>query len=314
MQGFCFEGPPRRPGEDPMPTISQLGANWVSLTPFAFMPSDSRPELRVVTSGGWWGESDEGIIESAQWARAAGLRVMLKPHIWLHGRGEQWRGTIEMTSEGDWEAWFAAYERWILHYADLAEREGMEALVVGTELVRASIDPRREQSWRRVIASVREHYSGTLLWSAHWESEFERLPFWDALDAIGVGIYFPLSQRPSAPDEEIRAVWRSAAERIGRTAERLQRPVIFTEVGYRSSADAAIAPWLWRSEAALDLDLQRRLYEAMFEACWDQPWFGGLFIWKWRARPGAGGPDDRSFTPQGKPVLGVIAHWFRDGR
>jgi glycosyl hydrolase family 113 len=193
---------------------------------------------------------------------------------------------------------------------DLAEGEAMDALVVGHELVMAALDPAREESWRRVIASVREHCSGPLLWSAHWESEFEDLPFWDALDLMGVSVYFPVSQSADPTDEELRAVWRSAAERIGQASARHGRAVVFTEIGYRSAADAAIAPWLWRSDAALDLDLQVRLCEAMFDACWDEPWFAGLFIWKWHPRPGAGGDLDASFTPQGKPSLRLIQDRF----
>jgi hypothetical protein len=312
MRGICLEGPPRRPDADPMPEMASLGVNWVSLTPFAHMSSDSSPDLRTSFNAGWWGESDEGLIECARWANAAGMRVMLKPHIWIRSRGsDAWRGTISMASEEAWGSWFDRYEEWMNHYAELAEREQIEALVVGTELIRASLDPRCEPHWRRVIASVRERYSGLVLWSAHWEREFEDLPFWDALDAMGVGVYFPLSQSDVPTDEELRASWRRAVRRIAEVSEEHQLPVIFTEIGYRSVSDAAKAPWLWQSEAPVDNELQRRLYEVMFEECWDQPWFGGLFVWKWYARTDRRGRHETDFTPQGKPALEVIRRWFQ---
>ncbi len=52
----------------------------------------------------------------------------------------------------------------------------------------------------------------------------------------------------------------------------------------------------------------------MFEAVWDQPWFGGTFVWKWHAflRPGEALSDRqaRDFTPQGKPALAVIRAFY----
>lgn len=311
MRGFCFEGPPRRPEHDPMAEMAALGANWVSLSPFAWMRGPDDPALRFDPARGWWGERDEGLAECAARAHAAGLRVMLKPHIWL--RGGAWSGEVAMRSDADWAAWFLAYKRWMLHCARLAERERMDALVVGAELAAASLEPANEPEWRRLIAAVRQRYGGPLLWSANWHEEFERLPFWDALDWIGVAVYFPVSEHPDPSDEEIRAVWRSAAVRIGETARRLGKPVIFTEAGYRSDSEAAREPWRWDSDAPANPGLQARLFEALFQACWEEPWFGGVFVWKWHAEPGGRRDVSRDFTPQGKPALEVIRHWFRRG-
>ena len=49
-----------------------------------------------------------------------------------------WRGEISMQSEEDWQKWFANYEQFILHYAQLAQEEGIEMLCIGTELHRTS--------------------------------------------------------------------------------------------------------------------------------------------------------------------------------
>jgi hypothetical protein len=54
----------------------------------------------------------------------------------------------------------------------------------------------------------------------------------------------------------------------------------------------------------------------MFASVWDQPWFGGAFIWKWH--PDLGAPSappagrERDFTPQGKPALDVIRSYYRE--
>jgi hypothetical protein len=69
-------------------------------------------------------------------------------------------------------------------------------------------------------------------------------------------------------------------------------------------------PWRWETDGAVDFDLQRDAYTAMFETFWRQPWFGGSFVWKWHPSPRGYGRDDRDFTPQGKPALSVIRAYY----
>jgi hypothetical protein len=292
-----------------MADMTAVGANWVSLTPFSWMSGLSDPDLRFSASRRWWGESDEGIVDSARWAHAAGMKVMLKPHIWVRGPNG-WSGYVAMASDADWARWFLNYKRWILHCADLAESERMEALVVGTELAGASLNPANEPEWRRMIAAVRGHFSGIVLWSANWDREFAGLPFWDALDLMGVACYDPVSDKPDPTEADLHTGWRAIAARLREASEGWHRRVVLTEVGYRSSADAAREPWVWRSSAEPDTDLQAHLFEAMFDACWDEPWLGGVFIWKWHAQPSRADRDGRDFTPQGKPALDVIRRHF----
>ena len=99
--------------------------------------------------------------------------------------------------------------------------------------------------------------------------------------------------------------------------------MLFTEVGYRSTADAAVEPWVWRSAAPVDDELQAALYEAMFRTFWRKPWFAGTHVWKWfpdgstrfggrRARRHAL-QRERGFTPQGKPAEEVLVRWYKTG-
>ena len=106
---------------------------------------------------------------------------------------------------------------------------------------------------------------------------------------------------------------------------RVGKPVLFTEVGYRSTADAAVEPWLWHSDAPADPALQATCYEAMFETFWNRPWFAGAYIWKWFPEYNPGGRENSSwarrmnrrreegFTPQGKPAEAVLKRWYGGG-
>ena len=97
------------------------------------------------------------------------------------------------------------------------------------------------------------------------------------------------------------------------------KPVLFTELGYRSTTRPAARPWEWpeRSKSgwngatATDLEGQARCYQAFFRTFWHEPWFAGVYVWKWypataRLREAA----NRGFTPQGKPAEQVLRHWF----
>ena len=315
MRGVCWEaaGPVDRSRLTP---LRQLGVDWISQTPFGWCPSLAAPEVRLVTRHVLWGETDEGLAETARLARALEIKTLLKPHLWVRGG---WVGDIDMKSEADWEAWFSSYQAFILHYAELARREGFAGLAVGTELRHAA---RRTADWRRLIRRVREVYRGPLTYCANWGEEGE-VAFWDDLDFIGVQAYYPLTAAPRPTLDQMRAGWGPIVARLGTLARRTRKTIVFTEVGYKSVAGSAAAPWKWDVDGAVNLELQRDAYRAMFESVWSQPWLGGTFLWKWHPDPAARsswwqreGPDriQRDFTPQGKPALEVVREFYAGGR
>lgn len=303
LRGLCWEGA-RRIGPEALAPLPELGVSWISQTPFGWVPALDSPQLYMAADGRvLWGESDAGLVETARLARARGVRTLLKPHLWVR---RAWVGQLEMRREADWQAFFGAYETFIVHYAALAQRERFEALAVGTELMRTT---RRSAEWRRIIARVRQVYGGPLTYCAAW-NEVEAIDFWGDLDFIGVQAYYPLGAKPRPEPAEIRTAWAPIATRLEALAVRTGRPIVFTEAGYKSLAGGLGAPWEWSTEGDLDLALQRDAYQALFDVFWGRPWFGGTFIWKWHPHVGrpAAPPERhaRDFTPQGKPALDVL--------
>ena len=309
MRGVCWEGA-RRIEAAQLAPLEQLGVDWISQTPFGWVRSIDSPEIRYDGSHGLWGESDEGLSRTAQWARERGIKTLLKPHLWVHRAG--WPGDIAMHTEEDWALWFESYERFILRYARFAEEQGLEAFAVGTELGGTT---GREREWRGIIGKVREVYRGRLTYCANWNEEPERIGFWDALDFIGIQAYYPLAAGASPSRDKVRVAWGPVVARLDALAKRTRKAVVFTEVGYRSQDGALERPWEWDTEGTPNLELQRTAFAAMFDALWDRPWFGGTFVWKWHPvlAPGESGACD--FTPQGKPALDAIrAVYLRDRR
>ncbi len=307
MRGVSWEAG-REHAAAALDPLRALGADWISQTPFGWCRAKDAPEVVLSPSRGLWGETDAGLEATTRWARERGIRTLLKPHLWL--RGGAWVGDLEMRSEADWSRFFDAYETFLLHYARLAERNGIEALAVGTELPRSS---GRAADWRRLIGKVRGVYRGRLTYCANWH-EAESVAFWGALDFVGVQAYYPLRVTGAQSAETITAAWPPIVARLEALHERTQKPIVFTEVGYKSLKGSLLEPWLWGTEGDRDDRLQRDAYAAMFASVWDKPWFGGVFVWKWH--PALGAPDAaperhaRDFTPQGKPALDVIRAYY----
>lgn len=318
--------------------LTAVGGNWISQTPFAWQPDIYGPELRLNNDRAWWGEADKGIIHTTELAKQKGIKVMLKPHIWLRSDDGKWRSDLAMKNEADWVDWFANYERMIMHYAKLAEQLNIESLCIGTELHQTTkLKPDR---WRAIIRNVRTVYSGKLTYAANWYKEYEELSFWDELDYIGIQGYFPLSNKENPSKADLISAWTKHKKSIYKIAEKFNKKVVFTEIGYKNTADSAKEPWTWpqnmdKETVITSNDMQIKLYEAMFESLYHEEWVDGFFIWKWfhtthkykdfktyfiarearydslrRVRKWRDRPKVY-FTPQHTPALNTLSDWYR---
>jgi hypothetical protein len=300
----------RRPGPDLLPRLRELGVTHVTLVAFGWQRAADDPRVRVDTSDGWYSESHRGIRALARQADSLGMGVILKPHIWIGGYDEaQDRSEIGFETEGDWNRWESSYRRFLLVYTRLAEEIGADVLVLGTEL--SSVATTRPQFFRSLADTARTVYDGKLTYAANWHDEYRKIAFWDALDYVGVQAYFPLSTRPDPPLDTLQAHWRRHRRALAQVHRRTDRPVLLTEIGYRSARTTAEAPWRWPEKEGgvpADSSLQARCYRAFFSTMDRAPWFAGAIIWKWHPRTSRQRPTD--FTPQGKPAERVLYRWF----
>ncbi|MGB3799561.1 MAG: hypothetical protein WA952_07065, partial [Lewinella sp.] len=228
---------------------------------------------------------------------------------WIRG---SWPGEIDFASPEDWDRFFVAYERWILHYADMAQSEEVAALCIGTELVRSTLGyPER---WRQIIRKVRSRYDGILTYAANWGEEFENLTFWKDLDVIGLNSYYPLADHATPNDTELVAGaqrWMQVADRI---SEENDRPLWLTEVGFRSVATAWINPHAEAGDRVANEEHQARCYAALATAVGASDRIAGIFIWKWPSY--LGHQEDRGgrqvgFVPGGKPAGAILRELYR---
>ena len=283
--------------------LAELGVDWVSITPFGFM---SGPHGTSIT----WGrrgiaESDEALRQATADAHAQGLRVMLKPHIWL--RPPEWPGTVAPLDEPGWKEWFQSYRAFIVHYAEVARRTGADAFCVGTELEKTTP---RAAPWLDIIAAVRQAYPGPLTYAAN-PQEVHAVGFWDRLDVIGVNGYYPLSESRTPTVPQLISAWSQEKERLGALSARWKRKVVFTELGYRSADFGAWKHWEIKDGAPVNLAAQANAYEAFFETVWPEPWCGGVYWWKWFSFRGHSGPTSNDFELENKPAEKVVERYYR---
>jgi hypothetical protein len=240
--------------------------------------------------------------------------VMLKPHVDLLDESNGfWRGDIGdgFTTEAQWSAWFAAYRSFIEHYAQLAKDNGADQFCVGTELLGTT--RRRPADWRAVVADVRTIYPGPLVYAALKEGEETSITWWDAVDYIGVDGYYQLtSDIAHDPSEtELAGLWDPHVATLAQlSASNGNKPILLTEVGYRSQHGCCNHPWDSEIESSVDLEEQAFAYQATFEKLYNQPWLAGMFWWYWSPDRFTSGPCDDSYSPHQKPAEDILRTWY----
>jgi hypothetical protein len=235
-------------------------------------------------------------------ARERGMKIFLFPILRVEDKSDGgWRGTLKPR---DPEMFYRNYTAYILRFAKLAEALKVPVLSIGSELSSMDVD---EDKWREVIARVRAVYHGKLTYSSNWD-HYDKVNFFDALDYAGVTGYFELAQAGADPStDELIHAWRNVYHRLMRWHNRVGRPIVITEVGYLSQKDAAAWPWKEGADNALDLDIQRRCYEA-FRRVWNgENRLAGVYFWNWF---GWGGSDSKEYTPRNKPAQKEVSKWF----
>ena len=287
--------------------VSDVGANYLAVIPYAFTRGH-RPDVSFNTMGQWYGETVEGTINIITEAKKQGLQVMLKPHIWVMGDG--WAGEFELTTEEDWQAWEASFNRYILTYARLADSLNVEVFCMATEF--RMVVRKRPEYWPRLISKIREVYNGKLTYAANWDN-FKMVKFWDEMDYIGIDAYFPLVHEPNPDIKALRANWQPVKKEIAQLSAKYGKPILFTEYGYQSVDYGAGRHWeINRSTEPYNGNLQKNAYTALYEEFWKEDWFAGGFLWKWYPNhSGSGGEGNKRFTPQNKPAQQVVKQFYQ---
>ena len=273
--------------------LGRLGVEWVSIHPYARIDRDGTVHFRPAAETGY-------LERAVTMARKRGLGMFWKPHLAYWG-SFGWRGEIEFEDPAARRRFFDGYSAFILDQARFAELHGVELLAVGVELEGTT---RHEEEWRRILDGVRAVYRGRITYAANWD-RLEAVPFWEALDLVGVHAYFPLAAEDDPSREAIWAAWDRPLAELARLSRRLGgKRVLFAEIGYNGSPDAAREPWAHRRDATPESRaLRARLIDVALERIEREPVVAGMFWWKWM--PGEAW-HQRDFSMQAPEALDAL--------
>lgn len=110
--------------------LAHAGMNTVAVTDYARQGEWDTASLR-------WDPNPE-VLAEIRGAKARGMRVVLVLRVHLEEDFPRnrflWHGMIMPQGDDQVREWFARYETFVRHWAEIAEREGIDTLMIGSEL------------------------------------------------------------------------------------------------------------------------------------------------------------------------------------
>lgn len=272
--------------------------------------------------------NDHELVGMIDALHAAGIKVHLRPmletqdgqgRLQVHYHND---GNIRIPSRGSdhWARWFESMTQRSIHYAKIAQQTGCEMYGLDSELDRTI---RHQDHWKNVIAAVRKVYEGPVS-SCHtthtgiidFDAELaNKNHWWYDLDMLELSCYAPGSDCPNATVEQIVENLKPQVERFRKLAQTYGKPIMFGEVGCTSSTGGAMHPSGWQGDGKYDPDEQANYLAAVLQSFWDEPWWFGLYWWKWdeqnKREQFTNDPNgDKGFTVDGKPAAQIMKQWF----
>ncbi|GGH27991.1 glycoside hydrolase family 113 [Paenibacillus segetis] len=276
--------------------VDKTQVNWTAI---AFSATQ---ETAHSTEIAFWEEptvSDEEVKWAISKAKSLGLKICLKPIV--NCSDGTWRAHInffdkDVPCEPKWSEWFHSYNRYIVHYARIAEEMGCEMLCIGCEMVQTD---RREQEWRNLISEVRAVYSGLITYNCDKYQE-DNVTWWDAVDMISSSGYYPVQN------------WEAQLNRIEAVVQKYNKPFFFMEAGCPSRTGSSDIPNDWTLAGNPNEAEQAQFYRTMFSACETRPWVQGFMLWDWPVvlYPRETAPTNDDYCVFGKEAETVVATYY----
>ncbi|WP_334319065.1 hypothetical protein OH491_22280 [Termitidicoccus mucosus] len=302
--------------------MATLNIDWVCLV--VTVMQDTFASTRMYRDFAQTPGEDE-IMGIVDYIHSKGMKVQLRPML------ECWDGTqrvhIRFPAENliipgrpinHWTRWFDSLAERTLHYGRLAQKTGCEAFGLDSELDHTV---GQQEHWLRVISAARSVYKGHLTTGHTRQVDFRaelrtREDHWfKQLDSLGSSFYTPLADAPNATDGQMRAKILPDVEYYREVAALLGKPFYFAEAGCCATAGALMKPWGWDNNGGYNGAEQARFLEILLGAFWQEPWWMGLYWWKWdeqNDRPWLRDDPrgDKGFTVWNKPAAEVMRRWY----
>ena len=167
-----------------------LNCNINAVT-FAFAAQQDHCYSTTIDWTGSHMPNDNQLEDLIKYSKDKGLKTLVKPM--LNVSDGYWRAYIrffdeDVPCEPKWEEWFKSYGEYIIHYAQFCQKNNVDILIIGCELV--GTDHRCDE-WKSLVKNIRRIYNGALTYNCDKYQE-HNVKWWDALDYISSSGYYPV--------------------------------------------------------------------------------------------------------------------------
>ena len=315
-------------------SLRELGANWVVLSPTWTYTINSLPILQQVAGrDALW----QDISDQIQQGKLRGFNTAIYPQPGFLMDPTEWWQTAPRDF-GWWLVWFEQYQNFILHHADLAQRNQAAALIIGGgDWILPALPGGRlpdgspsgapadaDARWKNLIGDIRSRYNGPLIWALPIENITEAPDFVSDVDMIYVTVDTALSQELNAPPEDLeKEAGRLLDMKVLPIHYLFNKPVLIS-LEY-PSADGATAGCVIDGQGCagqgaltagqpdqagitLDLEEQMAAYSAWLNAVNVRDWINGIYAGGYYP-PAA--LQDKSYSVHGKQVESLLEGYFQ---
>jgi len=293
--------------------------NYIQLRFFLQQDSLTSSEVKLYSN------QDHILTFLIQRVHKSGKKVSLMPKLYAKSGGY-----IANLHPEDKILWFQSYSDVLLHFVKLAEENNVELFSLGNEFTSMFTD---DAEWNKIVDSVKEIYHGQLTVKINcWykQTQFNdllKINWFQNLDYIGIAAYFDLTDKMDPTEEDLKKAWFASrqglniVDELEKLSKTYDKPIIFSEIGYRSVDGCNIEPWNAdekspRSDPNLATGKQDDAEtilcaKVLFETFKTQNWWKGTFWFYWPT--GILSESDTGYGIRGKPVSKEILNEYRRG-
>ncbi|MDB8867689.1 BppU family phage baseplate upper protein [Pediococcus acidilactici] len=225
-------------------------------------------------------------------ANKIGLKIgMLKPHIGIAGEHDSFGR--DKYDPDNYDTFFENWKDLMLHYADLANANGIPILSIGCEM-KLCTDTKYLVKWQDIYNSIKTKYPDLLITYAMSMYEFEDPEnsgqISSVVDLIGLNVYpayVPANYDATMKVDELKGAWwhdwngHEFMQSINGYYDRYQKPIYITETGltpYDDGLSRLVSDYNG-TDHAYNFDAQAIGYKAAFEAMALNSHIIGVAIW-----------------------------------
>jgi hypothetical protein len=282
--------------------IRATGANWLALSPtWSYGRSAPGNQLPLLALHPGQDAIWPDLAEQIQAGQTAGFNIALRPTPRFFINRDEWWNSAPR-DESWWQVWFEQYRTFALHHADLAARSEAPALILGggwlapalpggvlADGTPSGVPQDAEQRWLALLAEVRAHYQGQLVWAMPAQAIKNPPAFLSSVDRMILDVYVPAGQKLEAALDDTVDHWMDVSLRAFQAL--VGKPLV---ISLTCPSDP-------------DLQAQVDCYQTALGATNSRDWISGFISAGYYP---AAALRDGSATINGKPASELLGLWF----